>query len=57
MIAIMDRKSGRMVFDPDQLHSAKLMLTDRLIDATAPIDAGGADEVEEIDEGDERDDD
>ncbi len=48
MIAIEDRKSGKMLFDPATLHSAKLMLTDRLIAATAPMDAQGADEVEEI---------
>ena len=56
MIAIQDRKSGKMLFDPAQLHSAKLMLTDRLIASTAPIDAVGADEVEEIEDGDESDD-
>lgn len=50
MIAIEDRKSGRMLFDPEHLHSAKLMLTDKLIASTAPIDSGGADEVEEIEE-------
>ncbi len=50
MIAIDDRKSGKLLFDPDQLHSAKLMLTDRLIAATAPIDTEGADEVDELDD-------
>ncbi|HEY0627122.1 MAG TPA: ribosome maturation protein RimP [Allosphingosinicella sp.] len=32
------------------LHSAKLVMTDRLIQATAPLSAEGADEVEEIEE-------
>jgi ribosome maturation factor RimP len=36
-----------------QIHSAKLVMTDRLIAATAPISAEGADEVVEI--GDEAD--
>jgi ribosome maturation factor RimP len=33
------------------LHSAKLLLTDRLIAATAPLSAEGAEEIEEINEG------
>jgi ribosome maturation factor RimP len=33
------------------LHSAKLVLTDRLIAATAPLSAEGAEEIEEINEG------
>ncbi|WP_420607745.1 ribosome maturation protein RimP [Novosphingopyxis sp.] len=56
MIAIQDRKSGKLMFDPEHLHSAKLMLTDRLIAATAPIDAGGADEIEEIEDDGESED-
>ena len=33
------------------LHSAKLVLTDRLIAATAPLSAEGAEEIEEFNEG------
>ena len=33
------------------LHSAKLILTDKLIAATAPLSAEGADSIEEINEG------
>ena len=33
------------------LHSAKLLLTDRLIAATAPLSADGADTIEEFNEG------
>lgn len=33
------------------LHSAKLILTDRLIAATAPLSAEGADQIEEFNEG------
>ena len=29
----------------DRIHSAKLLLTDRLIQATAPLSAEGADEI------------
>ncbi|MDE8653068.1 ribosome maturation protein RimP [Novosphingobium album (ex Liu et al. 2023)] len=40
-----DRKSGRVTFPLDDIHSARLVLTDRLIAATRPLDASGADEV------------
>lgn len=33
------------------VHSAKLVLTDRLIAATAPLSAEGAEEIEEVTEG------
>jgi len=33
------------------LHSAKLILTDKLIKATAPLSAEGADSIEEVNEG------
>jgi ribosome maturation factor RimP len=39
-----DRKSGRVSFSFADVHSAKLVLTDRLIAATRPIDSSGADE-------------
>jgi ribosome maturation factor RimP len=44
-ILVDDRKSGRVSFPFDQLHSASLVLTDRLIDATKPIDMTGAEDV------------
>ena len=50
MVAIEDRKSGKLLFDPAHLHSAKLILTDRLIDATQPIETDGADEIVEIED-------
>ena len=40
-----DRKSGRVSFPLADIHSAKLVLTDRLIAATRPLDASGADEL------------
>jgi ribosome maturation factor RimP len=35
------------------IHSAKLVMTDRLIAATAPLDAEGADDIEQIEETEE----
>ena len=47
-----DRKSGRVSFPFADVHSAKLVLTDRLIAAAKPVDASGADEEEiEIEAG------
>jgi ribosome maturation factor RimP len=45
-ILIEDRKAGRIEFPFAALASAKLLLTDRLIASTAPIDSDGADEIE-----------
>lgn len=39
-----DRKSGRVSFPFDHIQSAKLVLTDKLIAATRPLDSSGADE-------------
>jgi len=50
-ILIDDRKSGRVSFPFSDVHSAKLVLTDRLIAAARPIDTAGAD-VEEFDDED-----
>lgn len=47
IIAIDDRKAGRQTTSLDNVHSAKLMLTDALIAATIPVTADGADEIEE----------
>ena len=38
---------GEMVFDWKNVHSAKLVLTDRLINETAPLSAEGAEEYEQ----------
>lgn len=43
-ILLDDRKSGRVSFSFADVHSAKLVLTDRLIAASKPIDTTGADE-------------
>lgn len=46
IIAIDDRKHGRINFDFANIATAKLLLTDRLIASTAPINTDGADDVE-----------
>jgi ribosome maturation factor RimP len=45
-IAFTDRKAGPLRFTLDRVASAKLLLTDKLIAATRPLDAAGADEHE-----------
>ncbi|WP_108812653.1 ribosome maturation protein RimP [Sphingorhabdus sp. Alg231-15] len=47
IIAIDDRKAGRQTTAIENVHSAKLILTDALIAATIPVSADGADEIEE----------
>jgi ribosome maturation factor RimP len=49
-ITLDDKKSGRVQFAFSDLHSAKLVLTDRLIAATRPLDTSG---VEEVDGGED----
>jgi ribosome maturation factor RimP len=43
-VTIADRKAGPMIFAFADLADAKLILTDRLIAATRPLDTTGADE-------------
>jgi ribosome maturation factor RimP len=47
VVTLDDRKSGRVTFPLDDIQSAKLVLTDRLIAATRPLDPSGADLIEE----------
>jgi ribosome maturation factor RimP len=51
-----DRKTGRVRFTIDDVASAKLVLTDRLIAATRPLDMSGAEEEVLGGEEDETDD-
>jgi ribosome maturation factor RimP len=44
-VTLDDKKSGRVSFPLETVHSAKLVLTDRLIAATRPLDSSGADEL------------
>jgi ribosome maturation factor RimP len=56
MVAIEDRKSGRMEVPLGTIHSAKLVLTDKLIAATRPLDTSGIEEFEETPEEEKADD-
>ncbi len=44
-VTLNDKKSGMVAFPLSDIHSAKLVLTDRLIAATRPLDTAGADEI------------
>jgi ribosome maturation factor RimP len=44
-VTLEDKKSGRVSFSLADIHSAKLVLTDKLIAATRPLDTSGADEI------------
>jgi ribosome maturation factor RimP len=46
-ITIEDRKHGRTEFAFGNIATAKLLLTDRLIASTAPVNTDGADEIED----------
>ncbi|MEC7162547.1 MAG: ribosome maturation protein RimP [Pseudomonadota bacterium] len=46
-VTIEDRKAGDVTVPRDQIHSAKLVLTDELFAATQPLDTCGADEIVE----------
>lgn len=50
LVAVEDKKVGRISFPLELIHSAKLVLTDRLIAATRPIDTSGVEEVDEVGE-------
>lgn len=49
-VAIDDRKNGRVEVPFASIHSAKLVLTDKLIKATVPLDTTGADEIIETED-------
>ena len=51
VITIVDKEGISHFLPFYQVHSAKLVLTDRLIAATRPLDTSGADEVLEEEEG------
>lgn len=44
-VMIEDRKAGRLEVPLQSIHSAKLILTDKLIAATRPLDTSGVDEI------------
>jgi ribosome maturation factor RimP len=49
-VTLDDKKSGPVSFSLADIHSAKLVLTDRLIAATRPLDSSGADEEDVAEE-------
>jgi ribosome maturation factor RimP len=51
VVSVEDFKVGQVEIPLDIIHSAKLVLTDRLIAATRPLDSSGADEFLEEEEG------
>ena len=51
VVSVDDFKVGRVAIGLDNIHSAKLVLTDRLIAETMPLDTSGADEILEEEEG------
>jgi len=56
VISLTDKKTGLVTVPFSGLISARLMLTNKLIAATRPIDTSGADDIEEIDELEEQED-
>lgn len=53
IVTIEDSKAGAVSFSLEQVHSAQLVLTDRLIAATKPLDVSGVDDIEETNEEEE----
>jgi ribosome maturation factor RimP len=49
-VAVEDRKAGRLEVPLANIHAAKLVLTDKLIAATRPLDTSGVEEVIETSE-------
>lgn len=49
-VAVEDRKAGRVEVPLTNIQSAKLVLTDKLIAATRPLDTSGVEEIEETTE-------
>lgn len=50
IVSVEDRKAGRVDVAFANIRSAKLVLTDRLIAATRPLDMTGADEIVEVED-------
>lgn len=55
LVTITDRDAGTVAVPLDTIHSAQLVLTDKLIAATQPLDMTGADEILETDEEEKAD--
>lgn len=55
VVSLVDRKLGPVQVPLTQIHSAKLVLTDKLIAATRPLDTSGVEEIIETDEQEKAD--
>lgn len=56
MVSITDRTGATHSIPYSNIHNAKLVLTDRLIASTAPLESAGADEIDEDNPADEQED-
>ena len=54
-VTIDDSETGRISVPLASIHSAQLVLTDRLIAATKPLDMSGAEEIETLEEEEKAD--
>lgn len=52
VVTIADSKAGTVAVPMEKVHSAKLVLTDKLIAATRPLDMSGVEDIEEAPETD-----
>lgn len=56
MVIVEDAKRGKVALAREQIHTAKLVLTDKLIAATKPLDTSGAEDIVEDNEEEKADD-
>ncbi|MFB0613670.1 ribosome maturation protein RimP [Aurantiacibacter poecillastricola] len=49
-VTVDDRQAGRVSVPLGTIHSAQLILTDKLIAATRPLDMSGVEDIEELEE-------
>jgi ribosome maturation factor RimP len=56
MVHVREVKAGAVRLPLEQIHTARLVLTDALIAATRPLDAGGAEELVADEDEEEADD-
>ena len=56
IVTVDDRKAGRVSVPLDTIHSAQLILTDKLIAATRPLDMSGVEDIEELEQEEEAND-
>jgi ribosome maturation factor RimP len=49
-VHLTDKSGQEQIFHPSDIASAKLLLTDKLINATAPLSTEGADQIETVEE-------